>query len=122
VKNNIMLRAIEMRHTVPALGYALVERRSKLKPEFADLPQEKLRELKASGTEITRVLQIPLVAYTGDTEFGPNLFRDEFASAKIVISECTFLEEDHESRADSANTCIFRTRSCWACGRPTPWC
>jgi ribonuclease Z len=100
VKNNIMLRAIEMRHTVPALGYALVERRSKLKPEFADLPQEKLRELKASGTEITRVLQIPLVAFTGDTEFGPNLFRDEFASAKIVITECTFLEEDHESRAD----------------------
>ena len=44
-------------------------------------------------------LNIPLVAYTGDTEFGPYLFRDEFASAKIVISECTFFEPDHVSRA-----------------------
>jgi ribonuclease Z len=100
IKNNIFLRALEMRHTVPALGYAVVEKRSKLKPEFADLPQEKLRELKASGQDITRTLEIPLVAYTGDTEFGPNLFRDEFANAKIVIAESTFLEDDQESRAD----------------------
>ena len=100
IKNNIMLRAIEMRHTVPSLGYAVVEKRSKLKPEFADFPQEKLRELKAQDVEITRTLEIPLVAYTGDTEMGPNLFRDEFANAKIVITECTFLEEDDESRAD----------------------
>jgi ribonuclease Z len=99
VKNNIFLRGIEMRHTVPAMGFALVERRSKLKPEFLDLPQEKLRELKSSGVEITRLLEIPQVAYTGDTEFGPNLYRDEFVNAKIVITECTFLEHDHKSRA-----------------------
>ena len=58
-----------------------------------------LRELKASGVEITRTLDIPLVAYTGDTEYGPYLFRDEFASAKVVISECTFFEAEHLSRA-----------------------
>ena len=46
---------------------------------------------KATGT--------PLVAYTGDTELGPNLLRDEFAQAKIIITECTFLEDDHSSRA-----------------------
>ena len=99
IKNNILLRAIEMRHTVPTLGYGVIERRSKLKPEFVDLPQEKLRELKTSGVEITRLLEIPLVAYTGDTEFGPNLCRDEFVNAKIVITECTFMENEHESRA-----------------------
>jgi ribonuclease Z len=99
IKNNIFLRAIQVSHTVPSLGYAVIERRSKLKQEFADLPQEKLRELKSSGTEITRTLEIPLVAYTGDCEFGPYLFRDEFVNAKIVISECTFLEDEHRSRA-----------------------
>lgn len=99
IKNNIFLRAIEVHHTVPAMGYAVIEKRSKLKPEFADLPQEKLRELKASGVEITRTMEIPLVAYTGDCELGPYLFRDEFANAKIVISECTFLEDEHRSRA-----------------------
>lgn len=99
VKNNIFLRGIEMNHTVASLGYAIVEKRSKLKPEFADLPQEKLRELKSSGTEITRTLEIPLVAYTGDCDFGPYLLRDEFTQAKIVICECTFLDEDYRSRA-----------------------
>jgi ribonuclease Z len=99
IKNNMMLRAIEMRHTVPAMGYSVIERRSKLRDEFRDLPQERLRELKAQGTEITRTLEIPLVAYTGDTEMCPNLFRDEFATARIVISECTFFEPDQRERS-----------------------
>ncbi|MHC5004439.1 MAG: MBL fold metallo-hydrolase, partial [Planctomycetota bacterium] len=99
IKNNIMLRAIEMNHTVPTLGYAVVERRSKLKEEYRDLPQDRLRELKSRGEEITRVLEIPLIAYTGDTEMCPNLYRDEITSARIVISECTFFEPDQRPRA-----------------------
>jgi ribonuclease Z len=39
------------------------------------------------------------VAYTGDTEPGPFLFRDEFALAKVVLAECTFFESDHRTRA-----------------------
>ncbi len=77
----------------------MIERRSKLKDEFRDFPQEKLRELKASGVEITRSIEIPLIAYTGDTEPGPFLFRDEFALAKVVLAECTFFESDHRTRA-----------------------
>lgn len=99
IKNNIFLRAIEVGHTVPALGYAVIERRSKLKEEYRDYPQEKLRELKSGGAEITRTLEIPLIAYTGDTQLGPYLYRDEFAQAKVVIAECTFFEPDHRSRA-----------------------
>lgn len=99
IKNNIHLRAIEVSHTVTSLGFAVIERRSKLRPEFLDFPQEKLKEMKASGVEITRSMEIPLAAYTGDCQFGPYLFRDEFAAAKIVIAECTFLEDEHRSRA-----------------------
>lgn len=99
IKNNLFLRGIEVAHTVPALGYAVIEKRSKLKAEYLDLPQEKLRELKVSGVDITRTLDIPLVAYTGDCEFGPYLVREEFAEARIVIAECTFLEDEHRSRA-----------------------
>lgn len=99
IKNNLFLRAIEVSHTVPAMGYAVIERRSKLREEFVDLPQERLRELKSQGVQITKMLEIPLVAYTGDTEPGPFLFRDEFANAQIVISECTFFEPNHRGRA-----------------------
>lgn len=99
IKNNIWLRAIEVSHTCPALGYAVVERRSKLKPEYRDLPQDRLRELRGRGEQITHTIEIPLVAITGDTEPGPFLFRDEFVNAPIVLCECTFFEADHRGRA-----------------------
>ncbi len=99
IKNNLFLRGIATSHTSPSLGFCLIERRSKLKDEFVGLPQDRLREIKMRGTEITRTVDIPLVAYTGDTEPGPFLFRDEFAEAKTVITECTFFEPDHRGRA-----------------------
>jgi ribonuclease Z len=99
IKNNIMLRGFEVEHTVPSFGYAVVEKRSKLKEEFAGLPQEKLKELRDRGTEITRVLEVPLIAYLGDCAPGPWLVRDEVRKAQIVICECTFTEAEHAERA-----------------------
>jgi ribonuclease Z len=99
IKNNIRLRAFQTEHTVPSMGYAVVERRSKLKEEYLGLPQEKLKELKDRGEEITRMLEIPLIAYLGDTAPGPQLVREDVRKAQIVISECTFTEPDHKDRA-----------------------
>jgi len=99
IKNNIFLRAIPLEHTVTAAGYTVIERRSKLKDEFAGLPQEKLKEIKDGGTEITRTLHIPLVAYLSDTAPGPALLRQDVINAKIVIAECTFVDRDHVERA-----------------------
>ncbi|MBC7834208.1 MAG: hypothetical protein H7Y88_03795 [Phycisphaerales bacterium] len=99
IKNNIVLRGFMVEHTVPAFGYAVVERRSKLKPEYVGLPQDKLRELKDRGIEITRILEIPLIAYLGDTAPGPQLVREDVRKAQIVICECTFTEPDHKERA-----------------------
>ncbi len=99
IKPSIFLRAFEVEHTVPSLGYVVVEKRSKLKEEYNGLPQEKLRELKERNVEITRQLQVPLVAYLGDTQAGPHLVRDDVRKAQIVICECTFMEPEHKDRA-----------------------
>jgi len=99
VKNNILLRGFETEHTCPSFGYVVSEKRTKLKTEFLELPQEKLRELKERGVEITRSFEIPLIAYTGDTAPGPHLIREDVRKAQIVISECTFFEPDHKERA-----------------------
>lgn len=99
IKNNIFLRGFHTEHTAPSMGYSIFERRSKLKDEYAGLPQEKLRELKDRGEEITRTLQIPLVAYLGDTLPGPHLLRDDVRNAQIIVTECTFFEPEHKSRA-----------------------
>jgi ribonuclease Z len=99
IKNNLWLRAFDTNHTVPSLGFVALERRSKLKPEFAGLPQEKLIAIKKTQP-ITQVLDIPLVCYTGDTAWGGHFDRDDVLNAKILITECTFLEPGHRSRAN----------------------
>ena len=99
LRPNVFVRAIEVSHTTPALGFVAIERRSKLRDEFHGLPQDRLRELRAQGVEITRMIEIPLVAYTGDTEPGDFLLREEFRRAQVVITECTFFEDEHRDRA-----------------------
>lgn len=101
IKNGIFVRPFALEHTVPTYGYAVIEKRSKLKPELVGLPQEKLMELKEKGQEITRILEIPLVAYVLDTVPGPNLVREDVRKAQILIAECTFFEPDHKDRAKS---------------------
>lgn len=99
IKNNILLKGFEVEHTCPTFGYSIIEKRTKLKQEFQNLPQEKLKELKERGVEIVRHLEIPLITYTADTAPGPHLVREDVRKAKIIIAECTFFEPDHKPRA-----------------------
>lgn len=99
IKNNLFLKIFHVDHTVPAVGYSIIERRTKLKEEFTDLPQNKLMEIKKSGVEITRELRIPIITYLGDTLPGPHFFYDEVLKARVLITECTFFEKEHKERA-----------------------
>jgi len=99
IKPNIVLKAIEAKHTVPSLSYVVLEHRKKLLEKYQDQPQQKLRELKECGENITQTFKIPLVACTGDTQIGSHLYRPEFVNAPIVITECTFFESNHKGRA-----------------------
>ncbi|HYF14575.1 MAG TPA: MBL fold metallo-hydrolase [Phycisphaerales bacterium] len=99
IKNNVFLRGFETEHTCPSFGYTVCEKRTKLKPEYHELPQDKLKELKERGVEITRSFEIPLIAYTGDTAPGPHLVREDVRKAQLVIAECTFFDPDHKERA-----------------------
>lgn len=101
IKNNTVLRPFRVEHTCPAMGYAIVEKRTKLKPELSGLPQEKLRELRERGDEIVNHLEVPLIAYTGDTLPGGHLLRPEVLNAQVVIAECTFFDKGHRDRARS---------------------
>lgn len=99
IKNNLYLKGFHTDHRDPAMGFTVLERRTKLKDEFVGLPQEKLKELKDRGTEIVRELRIPLVSYLGDTSPGAFLVRDEVRKSKVILTECTFFEPEHKGRA-----------------------
>jgi len=42
---------------------------------------------------------VPLICYVGDTMWGKCFDREDVLSARILITECTFLEPGHRSRA-----------------------
>ncbi len=101
IRRGLIARAFATRHTVASLGFTLIDRREKLKPELAaqNLPGHILRDMKARGEKITYTLDVPLVAYTGDTSMGETLLQDGVRDARVLITECTFFEQGHRKRA-----------------------
>ncbi|MEO0530601.1 MAG: MBL fold metallo-hydrolase [Planctomycetota bacterium] len=82
-------------HTVPSVGYVVWDRRKKLKEEYTDLAGEQIRDLRLAGTEVTREVRTPMVAYLGDSspkglDASPDMYR-----AKVLIAEMTFVAPEH---------------------------
>lgn len=91
------------RSRVDGLGYAAIEVRRKLKDEYRELTGPQLVELKRKGVEITRRVELPLVAYCGDTAPGDFLDLDCVRNARILLLECTFADPEHVERARAGN-------------------
>ncbi|HMO13909.1 MAG TPA: MBL fold metallo-hydrolase [Pirellulaceae bacterium] len=84
-------------HTVTSVCYLVYDRRYKLRPEFAQLTGDQIRDLRLAGQEVTYEVRVPLVAYMGDTtavglDENPDVYQ-----AKVLISEMTFIAEDHRA-------------------------
>ena len=88
-------------HTVPSVGYIVWDRRRKLKPEYTDLAGEQIRDLRQSGTEVTREIRTPLVAYLGDSSPKGLDACPEMYQAKILIAELTFVAPGAPQGEDS---------------------
>jgi ribonuclease Z len=82
-------------HTIPSVGYVVYERRNKLKEEYVGLPGDKIRDLRLGGTEVTREVRTPVVAYTGDTSPAGLDSCPAAFEAKILISELSFIRPNH---------------------------
>jgi len=82
-------------HTIPSLGYVVWDRRNKLKDEYVGLPGDKIRDLRLAGTQVTREVRIPLLAYTGDTSPAGLDSYPPVYEAKILITELSFIRANH---------------------------
>jgi ribonuclease Z len=82
-------------HTIPSRGYVVWERRNKLKEEYQRLTGEQIRDLRLSGTPVTREVRLPLVAYTGDTSPAGLDACPAAYEAKILITELSFVRAAH---------------------------
>ena len=82
-------------HTVPSRGFVVWERRNKLKEEYVGLPNDRIRDLRLSGTPVTREVRIPLLAYTGDTSPAGLDACPAAYDAKVLITEMSFFRAAH---------------------------
>jgi ribonuclease Z len=111
LRRDLVVRPFEVNHPcrrpdrtiAPTLGYAAIEVRQKLIPEYQGLTGPQIVELKRQGVQVTRRVEIPLVAYCGDTAAGPFLELDCVRRAKVLLLECTFVEPDQLDRARAGN-------------------
>jgi Metal-dependent hydrolases of the beta-lactamase superfamily III len=86
-------------HTIDSVGYLVWERRKKLKPEYAELSENQLRELAMSGKSLSYEIRLPRVAYLGDSTPRGLDENPVFFEAEILIFEMTFVAESHRMEA-----------------------
>lgn len=92
------LEAFAVQHTVPALGYLLWKRSTRLDPRYTGLRQDELARLAREGAELDTTTESPEVAFCGDTRIEGLDAHPALRTARLLILECTFLDE----RADAA--------------------
>jgi ribonuclease Z len=101
IKPNLFARAFPTKHSAGSVGFTVLEKRRKLKPEYLQLTGPQIVELKKQGVQIDNPIEIPIVSYLGDTQYVDFSQHDYVKNSKILIAECTFYELDHEGRAQA---------------------
>ena len=99
VRRDFIIRAFATHHGMSSLGYSLISVREKLKPELTGTPGSELAAMRKRGVEIQYRVEVPLVAYLGDTSFGPVFENPDVIKAEILITECTFFDPSHKMKA-----------------------
>jgi ribonuclease Z len=99
VRRDFGIRAFATHHGGTSLGYALISIREKLKPEYLGRPGPELAAMRKSGVEIQYRVEVPLVAFLGDTSTGPVFENPDVVNAEILITECTFFDREHKAKA-----------------------
>ena len=105
VDGNLVLRPFRAVHRVPTLGYALWSRRRKLLAEHVGKPGKEIARLRAEGVAIDEALEVPEVAYCGDTSIRilETDAGDVVRRARLLLLECTFVD-DESSPKDTFRT------------------
>jgi ribonuclease Z len=101
IKPNLFVRAFPTKHTRESVGFCVLERRKKLRPEYHNLSGPEIVALKKKGVTVDTPLEIPIVTYLGDTQYVDFAQLDYIANSRILIAECTFFEDEHTGRADA---------------------
>jgi ribonuclease Z len=94
-----LVRGYTAPHRVAARGYEFIERRHKLRDEFAGATGEEIGRLRHERVQVDEEYLWPILFYTGDTDRGLLERCDAVYRAEVLMIECSFLAEGHQDRA-----------------------
>lgn len=93
---NLIVRPFATDHVIPSQGYRIIERRQKLKPEYAHITGPEIGSLRKEGVTVMDTVEFLKVVYTGDTR--PTVWdqpeHEDLQTAQVVITEATYLTDD----------------------------
>lgn len=100
IKNrNYTVEVIKCYHSVPCVGYGLIEKRQKLKEEYKHLSGKEIGELRKKGENINYIQDCHFLLFLGDTS--KEILKDEnIKKYKTIMIECTFLYDDDLDQAE----------------------
>lgn len=93
LRPDLLVRAVRTYHPVPSLAYLLVRRVAKLRPELHGLPGQDIAARRRAGEDINVFEERVEVAYATDTLISVLDHSPELLRARVLIMECTFLDE-----------------------------
>lgn len=91
-----VVRAHAATHRVAARAYEFIEVRHHLK---AGIAGQDVMRLRQEGVAVEEEYRIPVLFYTGDTDRGILETNDALFKAEVLMIECSFIEEGHQTRA-----------------------
>jgi ribonuclease Z len=103
LKADLWVRALPTFHPVPSLGYQFFRRVKKLRPEFANLPGAEIGKRREAGDESLFVVEDRLeLAYVTDTLVSALDVTPSLGQSRVLIVECSFLDERKSLEASRA--------------------
>ncbi|MEO8699097.1 MAG: MBL fold metallo-hydrolase [Kofleriaceae bacterium] len=93
LRGDLQVRAVRTFHPVPSLGYVVVRRVAKLRSELIGLTGPEIAAKRRAGEIINDVEDRVELAYATDTLISVLDHAPELLQAKVLIIECTFLDD-----------------------------
>lgn len=93
MRGDLQVRAFQTHHVVPSLGFTLLRTIKKLRKEFRGLPGNEIAERKRAGEDLFHTVERSELSYCTDTLIQALDNNPELYQSRVLILECTFLDE-----------------------------
>ncbi len=93
LRADLWVRAFRTHHPVPSLGYLFFDRVEKLRPEFRSLEGAEIGRRRKAGDDLFEHEERLELAYATDTLIRVLDTAADIRRARVLVLECTFLDE-----------------------------